>query len=290
MNILLFASALLFSAGLYKIFAYILKIPEYYRIKAVINIKNLRKKMITDHDAFINNIASKVSKYVYIDSYKKTRLTALLKSAEMTVTAEMFTALAYVKAGIIFILIFPCLIIAPVIAPIFIILSIGLYFKEINSAENIVKKRREQIENELSRFVDTLVQEFKSSRDVLSILEHYQKNAGNTMKNELAITTADMRTGNYEAALTRFEGRITSAMLSDIVRGLISVLRGDDGVTYFRMLSHDLKQIELQRLKRLALERPPKIRKYSFLLLACMLMIYMGVMGYQIVLTMGGMF
>ena len=99
-----------------------------------------------------------------------------------------------------------------------------------------------------------------------------------------------MRTGNFEGALTRFEARISSAQLSDVVRGLIGVLRGDDGVAFFRMLSHDMKQLELQRLKKLALERPPKIRKYSFMLLACMLLLFMGVMGYQILGTMSGIF
>jgi hypothetical protein len=68
------------------------------------------------------------------------------------------------------------------------------------------------------------------------------------------------------------------------------VLRGDDGVAFFRMLSHDMKQLELQRLKKLAMERPPRIRRYSFLLLGCMLLLYMGVMGYQILGTMSGIF
>ena len=58
----------------------------------------------------------------------------------------------------------------------------------------------------------------------------------------------------------------------------------------FQMLSHDMKQLELQRLKKLAMERPPKIRRYSFLLLGCMLLLYMGVMGYQILGTMSGIF
>ena len=59
-----------------------------------------------------------------------------------------------------------------------------------------------------------------------------------------------MRSGSYEAALTRFEARFNSPLLSDIVRGLIGVLRGDNGVHYFQMLSHDMKQLELQRLKQ----------------------------------------
>ena len=80
-------------------------------------------------------------------------------------------------------------------------------------------------------------------------------------------------------------------MLKSIhIAGRTAFVRGDDGVTFFRMLSHDMKQLEVQRLKRLAMERPPKIRRYSFLLLACMLLIYMGVMGYQILGTMSGMF
>lgn len=47
------------------------------------------------------------------------------------------------------------------------------------------------------------------------------------MKRELDITTADMKSGNYKTALTRLETRIGSPMLSDLVRGLISVIRGE---------------------------------------------------------------
>ena len=68
----------------------------------------------------------------------------------------------------------------------------------------------------------------KHNRDVLYILDSYRDNAGEDMKQELAITAADMRSGNYEAALTRLESRVGSSMLSDVTRGLIGVLRGDE--------------------------------------------------------------
>ncbi len=42
-----------------------------------------------------------------------------------------------------------------------------------------------------------------------------------------------MKSGNYETALTRFETRIQSPMLSDVVRGLISVIRGGDDALVF---------------------------------------------------------
>ena len=76
---------------------------------------------------------------------------------------------------------------------------------------------------------------------------------------ELDVLTADMRSSSYEAALIRFEARMGSAIISDIVRGLVGILRGDDGRMYFQMLSHDLKALELQRLKAKA----AKIRQRS---------------------------
>ena len=60
-----------------------------------------------------------------------------------------------------------------------------------------------------------------------------------------------MKSGSHEAALTRFESRVGISSLSEVIRGLIGVLRGDDGVIYFQMLSHDLKQKNFNDSKRL---------------------------------------
>ncbi len=289
-NMILLLFALFLTAGLYLISAEILSVPTYKATKAILSIGKRERKKARNSDAFIMELAVKLSKVLPMDEYRKRKLTAVLKSAEISMTAEVYAAQAIVKAGLIFAGVIPCLLIAPILSPVFIIIGIAVYFTESGKAEKLITARRQDIEYELPRFVATLVQELKATRDVLSILESYQKNTGKALKNELAITIADMRTGNYEGALTRFEARVSSAMLSDVVRGLIGVLRGDDGVTFFQMLSHDMKQLELQRLKRLAIERPPKIRKYSFLLLGCMLLLYMGVMGYQILGAMSGLF
>ena len=136
----------------------------------------------------------------------------------------------------------------------------------------------------------TITQELKASRDVLGILENFKKNAGEEFGNELDVLTADMRSSSYEAALTRFEARINSPMLSDITRGLIGVLRGDEGGVYFQMLAHDMKQLELQRLKAQAMKIPPKIRVFSFIMLMCFLMTYMAIIVYEILRSLDGMF
>lgn len=128
------------------------------------------------------------------------------------------------------------------------------------------------------------------TRDVLSMLEHYKENAGAAFRKELDIVCADMRSSSYEAALTRFEARLNSPQLSDVVRGLIGVLRGDDGAVYFQMLTHDFKQTELQRLKAKAAKIPPKIRVYSFAMLMCFLATYFAIIIYEIIRSMGTLF
>ena len=110
------------------------------------------------------------------------------------------------------------------------------------------------------------------------------------MKKELEITIADMASGNEETALTRFESRIGSTMLSDVVRGLISVKRGDNGILYFEMLSMTFKQLELQKLKLVAGKQPGKMRKYSFFMLGCFLLMYLGVLGYEVAIAFSKMF
>ncbi|GLB31592.1 hypothetical protein LAD12857_35150 [Lacrimispora amygdalina] len=289
-NLILILFALFLTAGLYLILAELFKVPTYKATKAILGTVKKNKKKARNSDAVLMELAAKLSKVLPMDEYKKRKLDATLKSAEIPMTAELYISQAIVKAALVLACAIPCLLLVPILSPAFIIIGVAIYFSESTKADKLITARRQEIEYELPRFVATLTQELQASRDVLSMLETYQKNAGAALKNELAITTSDMRTGNFEGALTRFEARVSSAMLSDVVRGLIGVLRGDDGVTFFRMLSHDMKQLEIQRLKKLALERPPKIRKYSFMLLACMLLLYMGVMGYQILGTMSGIF
>ena len=56
------------------------------------------------------------------------------------------------------------------------------------------------------------------------------------------------------------------------------------------MLSHDMKQMELQRLKAKAMKIPPKIRRFSFALLMCFLFTYLAIIVFEIVTSLGGMF
>lgn len=290
MTILIFAFGILLAIGLFLISADLLKLPSIATQKAMLSAGKQGKEKAKTVDALLMGWAVKLAKYIPMDEYKKSRMKNTLNAAGMNLTPEEFISSAILKSGIIALLIIPCLMILPLIAPILMFLSIIIYFKEIHKADEILKIKKEKIEVELPRFVATITQELKASRDVLSIIENYKKNAGEEFADELDILTADMRSSSYEAALTRFEARINSPMLSDITRGLIGVLRGDDGSMYFQMLSHDMKQLELQRLKAQAMKIPPKIRVFSFVMLMCFLMTYMAIIVYEIIRSLSGMF
>jgi hypothetical protein len=77
-------------------------------------------------------------------------------------------------------------------------------------------------------------------------------------------------------------------MLSEVIRGLISVVRGDDTIVYFQMLAHDFKQLEIQKLKYIANKRPDKLKKYTFYMLGCMTLLYVVIMTMAILNGLGG--
>jgi pilus assembly protein TadC len=287
---ILFCFGALFAIGAYFIVADILKLPTLATTRAVIQAGRMDRRKTKNFDAMMLELSSRLSKFIRLDKYKRRKTEATLKSAGILMTPETFTAKAVIKAGFAALGIIPAFFIFPILCPIFVFLAITIYFKEIMSADEALKKKRDQIERELPRFVSTVAQQLKASRDILSILEKYRQTAGVHMHSELDITIADMQSGNLETALVRFESRMGSAMLSDVVRGLIGVIRGDNGVAYFELLAHDFKQFEIQRLKLLAMKQPGKIRKYSFYMLACFLLMYLGILFFEIINAFNGLF
>ena len=157
-------------------------------------------------------------------------------------------------------------------------------------AFDYVKKRKKIIEAELPRFAVTIAHNLENDRDVVKILSSYRRVAGPELGHELDVTIADMVTGNYENALLRFQNRIGSTMLSDIIRGLIGTLRGDDQQMFFKMLTFDMRQIEQSNLKKEAAKRPKQMQKYSMMMLFCILLIYVVVLSVEVVGSLGSFF
>ena len=276
--------------GLFFILADIRRIPHTKTSSAVMNLSKKQKGKSRGLDGWLGGVASWLSKHMRINEFKRIQLESDLKTAQMDLSPERFKADAIIKASLVGIFAIPLLFIFPLSCPVILFMAVFLYSREMKSISIRIKAKRERIEYELPRLVFTVDKTLKHNRDVLYMLESYAKNAGPEIKHELNITVADMRSGNYESALTRLEARVGSSMMSDVCRGLIGILRGDDTAMYWASLLLKFNDIQRQQLRLGAQKVPRKVKRLSMCLLFCFMLIYVVVIVAQIMTSLGILF
>ena len=276
--------------GLGCILADVFKIPKYPVSKAITSLGKRKNKKTNPLDIWLGDLANLIASKLKLNEYKRLQLKIDLESADMTLTPEQYVANAIVKALFIGAFAIPFLFFAPIISAIVVAIAVVIYFSEYKKVGNVIKEKRRQIEAELPRLVSNIDKTLAHSRDVLGILDSYREHAGEELRRELDITVADMRSGNYEVALTRLESRVGSSMMSDVTRGLVSVIRGDKTDVYWGNLVLKFSDYQRTLLKNEANKAPKRVRKLSMALLCCFMMVYVVVIGQVLLSSLGGMF
>ena len=276
--------------GVFLVVSDFFRIPYIKTSKAASNLSKRQKNKTSTIDLCLRDFATWISTKIRINEYKRMQLLSDLQTANLNITPELHIANAIIKSGLCGLLVIPTFLIFPIISPLVIVLAFAIYFKEYKGIQERIKIRRSAIEFELPRLVFTIEKTLSHNRDILEIFDTYRENAGEELKHELSITVADMRSGNYESALTRLESRVGSAMLSDVVRGLISVLRGDNTSIYWASLSLKFADIQRQLLKGQAQKVPSKVKRLSMVLLFCFISVYLVVIISQIMTSLGAIF
>ena len=241
-------------------------------------------------EVYLTKIAGLLAPLLKLDRLKRNKLQSALHIAGVELTPEVYTAKAWVTAGAAGLCSLPMAFVMPLMVPLLVGLAVALWFSTYYAVFDYVRKRRKLIEAEIPRFALTIGQNLENDRDVLKILTSYRRVAGRDYGAELDQTIADMITSNYENALLHFETRIGSPMLSDVVRGLVGVLRGDDQRMYFKMICFDMRQIAQNNLKKEAAKRPKKIQRYSMMMLICIMIIYLVVLCTEVLSSLGAFF
>ena len=265
------------------------KVPKYFVSKATHNLGKRQNQKTNPLEIWLKEIANWVSGKIRLNEYKRMQLEADLKTADMNMTPEIYVADNIVKSLFIGIFAIPIFFFNKLIAGVIVLCAIILYVNNSKKVANRIRDKRKKIENELPRLVATIEKTLTHNRDVLGILDAYKDGAGPELKRELEITVADMRSGNYEVALTRLESRVGSAMLSDVTRGLISVIRGDETAVYWGSLVLKFSDYQRQNLKAEAEKAPKRVRKLSMVLLICFMLIYVAVIGEVLISSLGGL-
>lgn len=283
-------TAVFVSLGIGLILADIYRIPKQSVSKAITNLGKKQKKNVSQLELWLSDLANFIAKKIRLNEYKRLQLKVDLESADMKETPEQYVANAIVKALFIGIFGVPFLFFAPMLSLLIVLIAVYIYFGEYKKAGSIIKEKRKRIEYELPRLVANIDKKLVHSRDVLGILENYKDSAGEDLRKELEITVADMRSGNYEIALTRLESRVGSSMMSDITRGLISVVRGDKTDVYWGNLVIKFSDYQRNLLKTEAAKAPKRVRKLSMVMLICFMAIYVVVIGQVLITSLGGLF
>ncbi len=265
------------------------RVPSYKVSRATHNLGKRSNKKVSPLEIWLGELSRFLAGKIPLNEYKRIQLDADLKTADMNMTPEMYVADNIVKSALIGVFAIPLFFVSKILAILPLLIAVILYINNSKKVTNRIKETRRRIEYELPRLSATIEKSLVHSRDVLTILDTYKEGAGPELKRELEITVADMRSGTYEVALTRLESRVGSAMLSDVVRGLISVIRGDESAVYWGTLNLKFADFQRQTLKAEANKAPKRVRKLSMVLLMCFMLIYVVVIGQVLLSSLGGL-
>lgn len=308
--LLLVVSALL-AYGLYQVATEFISIPSSAARKAILSMKKTRSSI---SETLTIPAANFLAGRIHLNAERHSTLEKKLYSADIQYTPEFFVAKSISEGVLVSLFSIPVYfigplmgfvfgllgidqtflavlnVIMPVVAMLCIVMGIMVYVKRIQELDEIIRKKSEKIDGDLVLFSSTIKQQLAVSRDVMKILQSYRKVCSPEFTHELDKTIADMKTGNYETALRHLESRVPSVGLSEIIRGLLSVMRGDDQRGYFEMLTHDLSVKSKEELKRAALKRPDRLKPVTVLLMVGFMAMYLYVIIFQIVEQMQTLF
>ena len=267
-----------------------LKLPSRAASRAMHSMGRNRKDKPNPLTLLMRELSGRLAGKLRLNDYRRAQLEADLRTGDMTQTPEQFVAENIVRAGTVAVLAVPVAFVSKFFSVLLLVAAVLLYRLGSMTLRKKIGARRARIELELPRFVANIEKILPHSRDVLAMLESYRTGAGEEFGRELDITVADMRSGNDEAALTRLEARVGSSALSDVVRGLIGILHGEDNSVYWANLSLKFSETGRQNLREQAGKVPKRVRRLSLVLLGCFFLIYIVVIGEVLLNSLGGLF
>ena len=255
MKILIF---ILLVVAFYSLLAILLRVATF-KTSGNINRQKSSKAPKKTLDSFITSFANSIEKYIPITLLQQMKLEKLLASANIDETPKVYTARNYIFTILVLLIFSPLYF----FSPLFIILGLLCSLIVVNNIKNNTirkgNRRRSDIEKELPHFTSNFANSIKTNRNVIDILDTYKQSYDTELTKELSITLADMRTGSHERALQKLETRVNSPIMSELVRGIISTMRGDNMTMYFENLVFKMSSLFEQSLKAAALRIKPKL-------------------------------
>ena len=282
--------AVMLAGGLFLIACDLFRVPTYKTSRAMIGTERQNSKKQSRINSMLDDLAKWLAGKIRLRDFKKAQIQANLDTARMPITPELFISPCIVKAGIVAvmsILVFPMFTAGGIAVLLFAFIY---YLTLVQELGKKVDSHRKAVEYELGQFVFTIQRSLQHGRNITVMLQNYREICGPDMRQEVDITLADMFSGNHEQAISRMEVRLGSAMVSDVCRGLISVIHGDDTTAYWVNLEQKFAEHQRNELRDKANKIPAKVSRLSMAMLFAFLGLWLGVLIMQMAEALGELF
>lgn len=282
--------AVMLAGGLFLIACDLFRVPTYKTSRAMIGTERQNSKKQSRINSMLDDLAKWLAGKIRLRDFKKAQIQANLDTARMPITPELYISQCIVKAGIVAvmsILVFPMFTAGGIAVLLFAFIY---YLSLVQELGKKVDSHRKAVEYELGQFVFTIQRSLQHGRNITVMLQNYREICGPDMRQEVDITLADMFSGNHEQAISRMEVRLGSAMVSDVCRGLISVIHGDDTTAYWVNLEQKFAEHQRNELRDKANKIPAKVSRLSMAMLFAFLGLWLGVLIMQMAEALGELF
>ena len=272
--------AILFSVGIFMLNASILKLPTSATQKTMdtlITLDNPKKESIIDK--LIGKINKLILPIIVIDKNRRYRLERALEYMGYTITPEEHLANSILFGVIVGAFTLLLMFLHPYFGFFPLILTPLLIKLRYDAPEKNFDQIRESIDIETSQLARFIADALKDgNRNVINILLSCKESVSKNLKKEIERTVTDMKTGNQEKALMDWSTRMNSPNITQIVTGLIGVLKGNNQSMYFEALAEKFKRAEITYVRKKNSLKPAKVSRVSIvLIIAVILQIIVGV-------------
>ena len=162
------------------------------------------------------------------------------------------------------------------------LLAAAIYYKRASDLDSRLKAVRADIEDELPRFVSVINYSMATDRDLTRTIGRYLRICKPSFRYDLELLFLELRGGNMEDALKRFDSRVDIPQLSSFVTGLIDAGRGVDQKTFFYLMEENMKQLFISNKRKELSRRPAKIKKAIIASGLCLFVLYLVPIGVQL--------
>lgn len=247
--------------GLYELVTTVYTVPNRQTQKAIKRLAQQKKLSEDIREFFVDPISKFISKFIKMDRIAREKRRKNLLRVGMDITPEKYYADAIVISlwilclGALFILIG-----LPLFFAISVVLSVALFFNNIETVNKKINEINQAITKDLPKFVMIYDHARGDNVQLVDIIEKYRQAACKEFLYDLDLLIVDLKTSSEETALISFSERTNIQELSNFVNILLGSIKGDDVSTAIKLTEREMEVIRREEKNRKILALPDKVR------------------------------